>query len=141
MNGFDNLIAPRKAAEDSRTPGRWRAIAHSFSKRVEIYGPTEPRASVLECGCPLPLSLATMSLFLGPHPATFFRCCFESAKERFAKFFCMQLIKRILHAVLAVTVKWGDFCGKRAGVFVRLRLHSNGQEEGRRGGKGRFEID
>src|SRR5436305_9461083 len=38
MKGLYNLIAPRKAAEDSRTPGGWRVIAHSFSKRVKCMG-------------------------------------------------------------------------------------------------------
>src|SRR5947209_6447046 len=51
-------FAPIKAAEDSRTPRRWRAV---------------PRASefrkVLECGCPLPLLSAHPRRVRWLHPA------------------------------------------------------------------------
>ena len=103
---FDRSEESGRGQPHSRTLARNRTL---LLETREMYRPTEPRASVLECGCPLPLSLATMSLFLGPHPATFFRCCFESANERFAKFFCMQLIKEDLERVSAVTVKLRDF--------------------------------
>ena len=52
----------QKAAEDSRTPKRF---AHS--------GALGGRASVLECGCPLPLWTANAYLILRHHTSGLFR--------------------------------------------------------------------
>jgi hypothetical protein len=77
-NGFQNLTAPRKAAEDSRTPRRWRALTWTHGFRGTSRRSARLRASVLECGCPLPLCLATISRFLGALSATFFRRCSDT---------------------------------------------------------------
>src|SRR5947209_2860272 len=103
---FDRSEESGRGQPHSRTLARNRTL---LLGTLEIYGPTEPRASVLECGCPLPLSPATMSLFLAPHPATFFRCCFESGNERFAKFLLHPIDQEDLARVSAGTVKLGDF--------------------------------
>src|SRR5438270_3420256 len=72
---FDCTEESGRGQPHSKTLARNRTL---FSKCREIYGPRKPRASVLECGCPLPLSPATVSQFLAPHPATVFSRCFDS---------------------------------------------------------------
>src|SRR5689334_2595975 len=51
----NRLVPAAKAAEDSRSPRRRRAVIYAWAKICEISGCLDSRASVLECGCPLPL--------------------------------------------------------------------------------------